>query len=348
MPSGKQHQLADRLRWHIQQMLHHDEAGAVLVLRPLTRHIPGEQFVAGFDPVADRIRGLIRRSDVLEVDLEDGIGIVLIGTGSEGARAVFLRLRDALCAPIPPNGPHEVSAAVAFGYAASSACSASNAHAGERGCVAHTDGGAEVSPLEMSATAMLRAAWQPQLVLPLTLPLLRRHTTEPASHSCARSEQAMEAGPWLPRYRAKADAPDPGEQTPEADDVSDTTEAAQQQMGQRAYLRLVTKPHTELPELEVWCALARTMGVPFVRMPAHLPRSCRTALHPTVACEMRAVPIRRTRGTLTIAMHDPSDTHAVRRLHTLTGLNIVPVLAAPDEIDRALRQIMGQITVIES
>ncbi len=343
MPSGKQHQLADRLRWHIQQMLHHDEAGAVLVLRPLTRHIPDEQFVAGFDPVADRIRGLIRRSDLLEVDPEDGIGIVLIGTGSEGVRTVFLRLRDALCAPIPPNGPHEVSAAVAFGYAASSACSASNALARERGCAAHTDGDAEVSPLEMPATAMLRAAWQPQVVLPLTLPLLmRRHSTEPARHPRARSEQGLEAGPWLPRYRAKADEPDLGEQTPEAGDVSDTTAAAaQQQMGQRAHLCLVTKPHTVLPELEVWCALARTMGVPFVRMPAHLPRSCRIALHPTVACEMRAVPIRRTRGTLTIAMHDPSDRLAVRRLHTLTGLNIVPVLAAPDEIDRALRQMMG-------
>jgi hypothetical protein len=128
--------------------------------------------------------------------------------------------------------------------------------------------------------------------------------------------------------------------------VSDTTEAVEQQhmghVGHVGHLRLVTKRHTELPELEVLCALARTMGVPFVRMPAHLPHSCRTALHPTVACEMRAVPIRCTRGTLTIAMHDPSDKHAVRRLHALTGLTIVPVLAAPDEIDRALRQILGR------
>jgi hypothetical protein len=42
---------------------------------------------------------------------------------------------------------------------------------------------------------------------------------------------------------------------------------------------------------------------------------------------------------LTVAMHDPCDTSAVRRLGTATGLTIFPVLAASDELERALRQL---------
>lgn len=318
-------------------MLHHDGMGAVLVLRPVMRATPGEHYVVGFDPLADRIRGLIRRSDLLEVDAEDGIGIVLSGTSCEGARAVFLRLRDALCAPIPPVGSHEVSAAVAFGYAASAAFAAGDALVEDVGYAAHAEGGSAVSPLEATCAAVIHAAWQPQLVLPLTLPLLRR-AAQPATRT--RGKLDMETS--LPRHRAKHNDPLPAGQAPQTDNESEAAEVVPQAAAHRGHLRLVTSSHIDLPELELLHALARTMGVPFVRMPAHLPRSCRTALHPTVACELRAVPIGRTRGTLTIAMHDPSDQHAVRRLHTLTGLNIFPVLAAPDEIDRALRQMMGR------
>src|SRR5262245_30309303 len=107
--SGEQEMLPDGLRWHIQQALRRDFVCAVLVLRPLPQQLATqERQLVAFDPVIERIRELIRRDDVLEVDSRDGIGIVLSGTGSEGARAVFMRLTDALCAPLPPAEPSEV------------------------------------------------------------------------------------------------------------------------------------------------------------------------------------------------------------------------------------------------
>jgi hypothetical protein len=42
---------------------------------------------------------------------------------------------------------------------------------------------------------------------------------------------------------------------------------------------------------------------------------------------------------LTVAMHDPRDIAAVTRLSAVTGLTIFPVLAAPDELERALRHL---------
>ena len=58
-----------------------------------------------------------------------------------------------------------------------------------------------------------------------------------------------------------------------------------------------------------------------------------------MATQLRAVPIGRTRGMLTVAMNDPRDQQAVLRIGAATGLTIFPVLAAPDDIERALRQI---------
>lgn len=345
--SGEQRHLTDRLRWHIQQALRHGDMSAVLVLRPLTRATAHGEQVVGFDPVVERIRGLIRQYDMLEVDAVDGIGIVLHDTNSEGARAVFLRLRDALCSPIPPDAPSEVAVAVAFGYAASSSISVNNALVEESRHAAHLDADAAISSLEALSTALLDAARQPQTVLMLTLPVLA-HARQPGTrrrHEPSREpsrEPSMEGEPALPRYRAKDVERLSPEQSIHVDDASDTGGAETRHGAQRGHLRLVvSQQQVALPEIDALRALARTLGVPFVRMPAHLPRTCRITVHPTVACELRAVAIGRTRGTLTVAMHDPSDTDAIQRLRALTGLSIFPVLAAPDEIDRALRQIMG-------
>lgn len=340
--SGERQHLADRLRWHIQEMLYHGRAGAVLALRPIAQSASCSGYVVGFDPVVERIQELIRKTDVLEVTAEDGIGIVLPDTESTGARAVFLRLRDALCTPIPPDMPHEMSIAVAFGYAASSAFPCGAAHAGGAGRAAHADADSTVSLLDATTTAMLDAAWQPRIVLSLTLPVVAQ-VTQLARRTRARREQDVEGERALPGDRTKRDAPRPSEQSMANGDASGGADvAAEQHVAQRGHLRLVASQPMGLPEFEALRALARTMGVPFVRMPAHLPRACRTALQPAVACELRAVPIGRTRGTLTLAMHDPGDTEALQRVRALTGLSIFPVLAAPDEIDRALRQIMGR------
>lgn len=338
---GERQLLADRLRWHIQRALHHDGVSAVLILRPLDHGTAQEPRVVGFDPVVDRIRELIRRSDMVEVDAADGIGIVLYDIDSQGTRAVFMRLRDALCTPIPPHGPGEVSVAMAFGYAASSSVSGRNSAAEETSSAWREEASTAGSSLEVISRAMLHTAWQPHIVLTLTLPALAS-AAQPAKRTRARRDTGMETAGALPKHRTKEVEPSSSTQAAQASDAADTDAALPQFVTRHGYLRVVASHQVTLPEIEALRALARVMKVPFVRMPAHIPNACRTVVQPAVACELRAVPIGRTGGTLTIAMHDPSDAAAIQRLRALTGLNIFPVLAAPDEIDHALRQIMGR------
>ncbi|CAN5556729.1 ATPase, T2SS/T4P/T4SS family [soil metagenome] len=53
------------------------------------------------------------------------------------------------------------------------------------------------------------------------------------------------------------------------------------------------------------------------------------------------MPLSRNNGTVIIATGDPYDAYSLDELHTLTGLNIHPVLASPKEITRLLRQHFG-------
>lgn len=343
--SGESQLLVDRLRWHIQQALHCNGMSAALALYPLAQSTSEGRSVVTFDPVVERIRMLIRTGDVVEVNAAEGVGIVLHGADIAGARAVFMRLKDALCSPIPPRAGDEVAVPVALGYAASSTFASGTPRDVAMRSAAPADAdGAMAGAVEAVSAAMLDAAWMPRTVLMLTLPVLEC-AAQPVRHTRAHpwrnteDELALTSG----GMQAQANEPLVPEHADPASNVSDADEVAAQQhaMQQRGHLRLVASQHVTLPEIEALRSLAQTMGVPFVRIPSHLSRSCRSLLHPAVACELRAVPIGRTRGTLTVAMHDPTDAQALRRLQTLIGLSIFPVLAAPDEIDRALRQLMS-------
>ena len=90
---------------------------------------------------------------------------------------------------------------------------------------------------------------------------------------------------------------------------------------------------------------ADALRVPFVSLPPHLPRSLRRLISGQLACELRAVPIGRTRGVLTVAMQDPTNIAAMQRLAAATGLTIFPVLAAESELDRALDQLASELTI---
>lgn len=108
----------------------------------------------------------------------------------------------------------------------------------------------------------------------------------------------------------------------------------------RAHLHLVALNAQAQPVNEGLRARAHALGVPFVQLPSRLPANCRNTIAPELARELNAVPIGRSRSMLTVAMHDPSDANAVLRLRSATGLTIFPVLAASDELERALRQIV--------
>jgi general secretion pathway protein E/type IV pilus assembly protein PilB len=53
------------------------------------------------------------------------------------------------------------------------------------------------------------------------------------------------------------------------------------------------------------------------------------------------MPLARNNGTVIVATGDPYDAYALDELHTLTGLQVHPVLASPREITRLLRQHFG-------
>jgi general secretion pathway protein E/type IV pilus assembly protein PilB len=53
------------------------------------------------------------------------------------------------------------------------------------------------------------------------------------------------------------------------------------------------------------------------------------------------MPISRENGTLTVATKDPFDVYALDELQTLTGLQIVPVLASPRELARLIKTHFG-------
>ena len=105
----------------------------------------------------------------------------------------------------------------------------------------------------------------------------------------------------------------------------------------RQHLHIVTEAAPT--EHDVLRDRARSFGVPYVTLPYRLPANCLGALPVSLARELQVVPIGRTRGMLTVAMRNPKDREAVVRLHTTTGLDIFPVLAAPDEIERGLMQL---------
>ncbi len=95
----------------------------------------------------------------------------------------------------------------------------------------------------------------------------------------------------------------------------------------------------ETTEAQVSATLRRraeAVGAPFIHLPARLTLVCQRAIPYELASELRAIPIGRTRTTLTVAMEHPQDGQALRRLRLATGLSIFPVLGAPDEIERAL------------
>ena len=81
---------------------------------------------------------------------------------------------------------------------------------------------------------------------------------------------------------------------------------------------------------------ANALGIPYMTLPARVPESLHRLLGADLLRELRAVPVGRTRGILTVAMHDPTDRAAIHRLASASGLTIFPVRASQRDLARAL------------
>lgn len=314
-------ELAQRLRWHVHASLREGAECSLLVVRPMPHGIRAHTAFARTRAVAalvERLRPLIRQTDLIEVDDGQGVGVVLKGADREGAHAVFQRVRDALgglCGSDATGridersrsgsaggtggagGAHEMAQLVAIGYAGS---------ASEWGD-------------ERAVDEAIQAAWKVRSIVTASLP--RAEAADERAHTTP-APQPVEAG--KPARSRQAGARTRGVATAHE---------------RRKHLWLLPAERPGSPEDEALRAKARSLGVPYVTIPARLPATCRRAVPAGLAHELRAVAIGRTRGMLTVAMYDPRDMAAVTRLSAATGLTIFPVLAAPDELERALRHL---------
>lgn len=78
--------------------------------------------------------------------------------------------------------------------------------------------------------------------------------------------------------------------------------------------------------------------IPFLRLPPVLSVRLKNLLSYKLAVQFHCVPMGRDHNRLTVAMTDPTDTHAVHRLHEITGMSIFPVACDNDALDMLLAE----------
>lgn len=296
-------EFAGRLRWHVHSCLRQGEQCSIVLFRPMEQPesaCPPPDAARALAYLAERLAPTIRRTDSIEIDGGRALAILLPGAGWDGARAVYQRLADLLT---PPPLPGDAPFILGLSYAT----------------------GAEEWESEHAFDSALRDACIPRMLVALGLPVdyrERRWLGSPAPAAPRTAERvaprtdALVAAHPQPHLRPKAAA----------------------RRGAR-HLRLVASGERPSRSDDALRERARALGVPYVQLPAAASTTCLDALAPGLARELGVVPIGRSRTTLTVAMRNPNDLPAVLRLRAATGLAIFPVLAAADELDRALSEL---------
>lgn len=103
-------------------------------------------------------------------------------------------------------------------------------------------------------------------------------------------------------------------------------------------LRAIVTGEQETPE--ELPQLAKKLGIPYLSLlPRQVPPRLQQIVDARLAHELHCYPVGRERNTLTVAMRDPQDRHALERLQQATGLRIFPVLAHPEALENALKHL---------
>lgn len=66
-------------------------------------------------------------------------------------------------------------------------------------------------------------------------------------------------------------------------------------------------------------------SIPFMQLPTRLPGRLKQLIPHHLALELRCAPVGRDHNCLTVALADPTDTHALQQLRATTGMTIFPV-----------------------
>jgi len=274
--------------------------------RPST-HPTTTDWRAPMTTLAARLRPHIRRDDTLVI-APDGVAILLRDPAPAGARIVAQRLRDAL---LHEEAPSARAASQTDGYAVRMTLLLG---------VSHITFSADGLALSDSGATRLRSLTADDA--DETDISARPRTSAACTHNessalfgarfatlFARTWEACATNPIILTHIDPSDDGAP----------SSPTQAAQTEAALRRQ--------------------ATALGVPFAQLPLLLPTNCRRAITRQLANELRSVPIGYAHAKLTVAMEHPGDMQAVDRLRQATGHTIFPVLAAADDITRAIKQL---------
>lgn len=156
-------EFAGRLRWHVHACLRQGEQCSIVMFRAVEQPetgCPPPDAARALAYLAERVAPVIRRTDVIEIDGGHALAILLPGTGREGTRAVYQRLRDLLA---PPPLPGDTPFVLGLSYAT----------------------GAEEWDSECALDAALRDACIPRMLVTLGLPEDYRERAWLGSHAPA-------------------------------------------------------------------------------------------------------------------------------------------------------------------
>ncbi len=85
--------------------------------------------------------------------------------------------------------------------------------------------------------------------------------------------------------------------------------------------------------------IAEKLRIPYINLfEPEIPESIIKLIKPEIAKKYHAVPAKRDKGTLMLAMSDPLDIEAIDELRFITGLNVRPSLALESEIKDAIKK----------
>ena len=82
----------------------------------------------------------------------------------------------------------------------------------------------------------------------------------------------------------------------------------------------------------------RSSGIPFMHLPARLSSRLKHLIPYASGVELSCAPVGRDHNRLTVAMAFPTDTQAINRLRSTTGMTIFPVACETHALDDLLEQ----------
>ena len=85
-------------------------------------------------------------------------------------------------------------------------------------------------------------------------------------------------------------------------------------------------------------AILPTPQVPFMHLPAQLPKRLKHLIPYPIALKLRCAPVGRDHHYLTVALADPTDKGAIERLKDMTGMTIFPVCCDIEALNELLTQ----------